>query len=216
MPYDHCVTSRFRLHRATLAPLMIAVLLAATTGLAHSAGEKAEAPQLRIGDRWKYEQKDRRTGLKESASTRTVSTISTSLIEGAENDGTFKMTPELNPIESTTLVVTGEPRFLTFPLEVGKKWDLKYNFANKTNESKGRVKQDVEVMAYEKVTVTAGSFDAFRIESKGFWNNDTTRASGRSKSVYWYAPAARTVVRTEYEDGYNYWVRDLVELQLQP
>ena len=216
MPYDHSVAFRARFHLVAPALLMLASLLAATTGLAHAAGEKVDAPQLRVGDRWKYEQKDRRTGVKESETTRVVAAISTSLVEGAENNGTFKMTPELNPIESTTLIMTGEPKFLAFPLEVGKKWDFKYNYASKTNESKGRVRQDVEIVAYEKVTVPAGSFDAFRIESKGFWNNDATRASGRSKSVYWYAPAARTVVRTEYEDGYNNWVRDLVELQLQP
>lgn len=191
-------------------------VLAIPPGLAIAAGEKAEAPAVKVGDRWKTEQKDRRTGNKEAEVVRTVTAVTPGLIEGTENSGTFKMTSELNPIESVIFVTTGDPRFLSFPLEVGKKWSLKYQFANKTNQGKGRVEGDVEVAAYEKVSVAAGTFDAYRIEAKTFWNNDSNRANGRSKSVYWYAPAARTVVRTEYEDGYNNWVRELLEVQLQP
>ena len=217
MHYQHAYATRARLHDVVPALLVVAAFLAAGTGPAHAAGEKAEAPLIKVGDRWKNEQKDKRTGNKESETTRTVTAVSAGMVEGTENDGTFKMTTDLNPLESTTVaVVSGEPKFLSFPLEVGKKWSFKYNFANKTNQSKGRSQLDAEVVAYEKVTVPAGSFDAFRIEAKGFWNNDTSRNNGRSKSVYWYAPAAKSVVRTEYEDGYNNWVRDLVEFQLQP
>ena len=216
MHHKHFYAGRARLDHVMRALLMIAALLAASAGQAHAAGETAEAPQIKVGDRWKNEQRDKRTGNRESETARTVSAVTTSTVEGTENDGTFKMTTELNPIESTTMVLTGEPKFLSFPLAVGKKWSFKYNFANKTNQSKGRSQLDAEVVAYEKVTTPAGSFDAFRIEAKGFWNNDSSRSNGRSKSVYWYAPSARSVVRTEYEDGYNNWVRELVELQLQP
>lgn len=191
-------------------------VLAVPSTLAIAAGEKAEAPTVKVGDRWKTEQKDRRTGNKEAEVLRTVTAVTAGVIEGTENSGTFRMTSELNPVESPSAVVTGDPRFLSFPLEVGKKWTLKYGFANRTNQGKGRVEGDVEVAAYEKVSVAAGTFDAYRIEAKTFWNNDTNRSNGRSRSVYWYAPAARTVVRTEYEDGYNNWIRELLEVQLQP
>ncbi len=218
MSHDNPVAMRARHHHVTptLLLLLFSAFLAVPAGPAHAAGEKVEAPQIKVGDRWKSEQRDKRTGNKEAETTRTVTAISASAVEGTENDGTFKMTTDLNPIESTTTAITGEPKFLSFPLEVGKKWSFKYNFANKTNPGKGRIQLDAEVASYEKVTVPAGSFDAFRIETKGFWNNDATSRSGRSRSVYWYAPAARSVVRTEYEDGYNNWVRELVELQLQP
>ena len=207
---------RPRLHLMGSALLVCAALLAGGTVPAHAAGERAEAPQVKVGDRWKSEQKDKRSGVKEAETTRTVTAVSAGVVEGTENDGTFKMTADLNPIESPNVVVTGEPKFLNFPLEVGKKWSFKYNFANKTNQNKGRIQLDAEVMAFEKITVPAGSFDTFRVESKGFWNNDARGSSGRSKTVYWYAPAARAVIRTEYEDGFSYWVRDVVEMQLQP
>ena len=207
---------RTRLSHFVSALLMLTGCLGATAGLAQAAGEKAEAPQIKVGDRWKTEQKDKRTGNKESDTTRTVTAVSANIIEGAENDGAFKMTVELNLLESSTTVITGDAKFLSFPIEVGKKWNFKYNYASKINQGKGRSQLEAEVVAYEKVTVPAGSFDAFKIEAKGFWNNDAARSNGRSKSVYWYAPAARAVVRTEYEDGYNNWVRELIELNLQP
>lgn len=222
MHHDHFHTlshkARARLQAKVPAFLACAALVAVAVGAfpAHAAGEKAEAPLIKVGDRWKSEQKDKRTGNKEAETIRTVTAVSANFVEGTENEGTFKMTSDLNPVESPAAVVTGDPKFLSFPLEVGKKWSHKYNFANKTNQNKGRIQLDTEVLGYEKVTVAAGTFDAFRIESKGFWNNDATQRNGRSKSVYWYAPVARSIVRTEYEDGFSYWVRDVVEMQLQP
>ena len=128
----------------------------------------------------------------------------------------FVWTPELNVVESSTAVISGEARGLSFPLEIGKKWDYKYSFANKLNPTKGRWQLEANVAAYEKVKVPAGEFDAFKIEYKGFWNNDTSRQNGRLMLTNWFAPATRSVVKTEFDDGYNKWVRQLVEFQLQP
>lgn len=196
--------------------LALATLLAVVCAQSQTPTPKAEAPQIKVGDQWRLEQKDKRTGIREAETFRTVTTVGQNAIEGIENDGKFSMTSELNLVESTSTAVTGEARFLNFPLEAGKKWSFKYAFSNKTNPNKGRVQLDAEVLGYEKITVAAGSFDAFRIEAKGFWNNDTTRGNGRSKSTYWYAPAARAVVRFDYEDGYNNWTRELIEYKLQP
>ena len=202
--------------RVASALVQIAIALAAALSPVHAAGEKGNAPEVKVGDHWKLEQRDARTGIKESEFVRRITAVSPDLIEGTENDATLKMRPDLNPIESSINIAGGDPKFLNFPLEVGKKWSFKYTFANKTNSGKGRVQLDAEVVAYEKITVPAGTFDAFRIENRGFWNNDASRNNGRTKMVYWYAPVAKSVVRTEYEDGYNNWIRELVEFQLQP
>ena len=53
------------------------------------------------------------------------------------------------------------------------------------------------------------------IEAKGFWNNDSTGGRGRVTMVYWFAPTARGIVRLEYDDGYNRWNRQLVEMKLE-
>ena len=64
---------------------------------------------------------------------------------------------------------------------------------------------DVEVVAYEKVAVPAGEFEAFKLVSKG-------RLSGTSPinsqydavitTTYWYAAAARAIVKSEAHNPY--------------
>ena len=199
----------------TIVGLFIA--LSCMSLFAQTLSIRADAPTFKIGDRWKQEQRDTRTKLKIFENVNTITSISSTLVEGTTSDGgTFRWTPELNPIDTPSMAFGGDPKFLSFPLEVGKKWATKYTFANKKNENKGRMQLDVEVLAYEKIAVPAGSFDAFKLEYRGYWNNDANRANGSARSTYWYAPAARAVVKTEYADGFNMWVRELVEFDLQP
>lgn len=191
-----------------VAPLLLAVL--ASSALA----QRAERPDIKVGDRWKYEQRDRRTGGVEGQYVRVVTAVTATHIEGTENDGKFLMTIDMNQLESPTNSNT-DPKYLDFPLEVGKKWEFKNKWTNKTRVASGRDQLDIVVSGYEKVTVPAGEFDAFKIEAKGFWNNDTSRSNGRTIRTYWFAPAAKAVVKFENDDGYNRWVRELTELQLQ-
>lgn len=177
---------------------------------------RAEAPNIKVGDRWKTEQKDRRTGVKELETARSITAVVASQLEGLENDGKLLMTSELALIESPTVVITGDAKVLNFPLEVGKKWDYQYSLRNKVTGVSSRLQLESSVIGYEKVKVPAGEFDAFRIQAKGFWNNDSTGRNGRLQTTHWYAPAARSIVKTEYEDGFNNWIRELTELQLQP
>ena len=144
-----------------------------------------------------------------------VTSVTTSQIEGTFNNGKFVFTRELNTIESPVFSRTGD-RYLAFPLEVGKKWDFKYDQVNKTNPNTSRWQLDASVAAYEKVKVASGEFDAFKIEYKGSWSSNTSGRSGRVIGAFWYAPAARNVVKGEIDDGYESIVRELVEFQLQP
>ena len=194
--------------------LLIASNLA--SAFAQTAPVRADPPTVKVGDRWNYETRDRRTGVKESELVRTVTAVTASRIEGTENDGKFIATAELNFLETSTVVLSGDVRYLTFLLEVGKKWDFKYNLANKLTGTTARWQLDASVVAYEKVKVPAGEFDTFKIEYKGFWNNDATHRNGRLVITNWYAPAARSVVKREYDDTFNRNVSELVEFQLQP
>ena len=89
---------------------------------------RAEAPIIKVGDQWKFEQRDRRTGVKESVIERSITAVSATQIEGLENGGKIVITPDLNFIESPTQIITSEAKALSFPLELGKKWAYKYNF----------------------------------------------------------------------------------------
>ncbi|MFA6119783.1 MAG: hypothetical protein WCT35_08745 [Sideroxydans sp.] len=211
-------TTRFRsgivsfLHQISI----LATLTGLLTSTALAQGEFTQAPIIKVGDQWKFEQSDRRSGVKEPVITQRITSISPTQIEGLENEERFVWTPELNLIESPTVIVAGEGNRLAFPLEVGKTWEYQYNFTNKAKAAKGRWKLEATVVAYEKVKVPAGEFDAFKIEYSGFWHNDTKGKSGRLKMTNWYAPAVHTIVRNEFEDGLNDYVRVLLEVQLQP
>ena len=145
-----------------------------------------------------------------------MTAVTASQVEATENGDKLIWTLEKNLIESPTAVLTPPNAVLSFPLEIGKKWSYKFGYANKQNGSKGRLQVDATVVAFEKVKVPAGEFDTFKIEYKGFWNNDTRGWNGAIRNMGWYAPAARAFVKFESADGFNDNIRVLVEYQLQP
>jgi serine/threonine protein kinase len=70
-----------------------------------------------------------------------------------------------------------------FPLYVGQKHQAKFSF---TKQGKRKiVVQWIEVKSFEKVTVPAGTFDAFRIQVE----------SPEVKKTFWYAPELRIPVK---------------------
>lgn len=213
-------TNSFKTHRTSHRWCKFSLTLVIASNLvvavAQTVAVRADPPAAKVGDRWKYENRDRRTGIKESESVRTVTSVTATQIEGTENDGKFVATAELNFLETPTITLSSDARYLAFPLEVGKKWDFKFNLANKVTAVTSRWQLDAAVVAYEKVKVPAGEFDAFRIEYKGFWNNNTSGKNGRLLVTNWYAPATRSVVKREFDDTRNRSVSELVEFQLQP
>jgi hypothetical protein len=183
---------------------------------AQSAAVRAELPQLKVGDRWRWEQNDRRTGLKTQETDRTITSISSERIEGTESGSKLLLTADLMLLESSTVLSSSPARVIDYPLELGKKWEYKLSFTNKANTARVRWQAEAEVVAYEKVKVPAGEFDAFKIAIKGFWNNDTSRRNGRLIQTSWYAPAAKVVVKSEFDDTVNNNVNQLIEFKVQP
>jgi len=54
------------------------------------------------------------------------------------------------------------------------------------------------VVAYERVTVPAGEFAAYKLEAKSHMGGKSPKGSlidAESFTTYWYAPAARAVVK---------------------
>jgi len=67
-----------------------------------------------------------------------------------------------------------------------------------TGRIAGRIVADVMVVAYERVTVPAGEFAAYKLEAKSHMGGKSPRGSlidAESFTTYWYAPAARAVVK---------------------
>lgn len=177
---------------------------------------RADVPAIKVGDSWRWIRSDRRTGQQEADTLRTVKSVSATTIEGEENGGGYVQSTTLALLETPEFKRSGDVRFLDFPLEVGKKWSFAFTQAGKTRPYERRWQYDTEVVAYEKVKVPAGEFDAFKIVSKGFWNSLRDKNSGSGTTINWYAPAARGVVKTEYDEGRNSTTTLLSEIQLQP
>ena len=126
------------------------------------------------------------------------------------------MNGQLNAIEGPYWVRDTAPRFLDFPLAVGKKWSFQFVQNGKSTSYTSRWEYTAEVVGVEKVKVAAGEFDAFKVVYKGFFNSLTSKASGAATITNWYACAARISVKTEYREGRADNVTELMEVKLQP
>lgn len=104
----------------------------------------------------------------------------------------------------------GQPIPLSFPLFVGKTWTFTYKYDPEFNNTIV-VHQKARVVGWETVRVPAGEYRALKVvhtarynmtDDKHFWGGYTW--SGDINEIYWYAPAARRVVKMEYSDtGYE-------------
>ena len=84
-----------------------------------------------------------------------------------------------------------------FPLYTGMSWSDKYTLSTTSGEAAtGFV--NATVPAFEKVSVAAGSFDAYRIERDIEVRNSNANAlATQTHIIEWYAPSARRYVRRE-------------------
>lgn len=82
---------------------------------------------------------------------------------------------------------------ITFPLQVGKKWEGKYSGYTADNGYRWVSQVKCEVKAFETVKVAAGEFPSYRIECED--KAEMGGYTGWSHSQSWYAPAASVVVK---------------------
>ena len=119
-------------------------------------------------------------------------------------------------------------RPFAFPLEVGKKWELKYT---ETNPNRQHLSESFQsgytVVGWEDIEVPAGKFKALKIEVEGNWtavvapanqvaaqalntpgssamllqSNRVTphTVSGRSYAAFWYVPSVKRFVKSVEE-----------------
>ncbi len=177
---------------------------------------RAERPDVEVGDQWQF-----KIGGNARATERNLTWVVTSVtpeqIKGTENGEPLLLSPDLNELESPRRTYSNR-RLLSFPLEVGKAWTYESEYALKDTGTKGQLKHSVVVLAYEKVRVAAGEFEAYKLESTGSFSAWSTigPVSGSSSTTYWYAPAARAIIKEEINDPYRGWYgSELVGVKLQ-
>jgi hypothetical protein len=180
--------------------------------------QRADRPVVSVGDRWQfvayftvYSTTPNRTWVVES--------VSPAGIEGTENGEPLRLTPDLNVLESPR-ARDATPGLLRFPLEVGKRWTYASDYEFKDNGTKVRSSNHVQVVAFEKVRVVAGEFDAFRIETRGKFRGRSKAGGhviGEWVGFFWYAPAARAIVKSIQRSPYRGTSTvELVAFALQP
>ena len=199
-------------HVHSLVVLALAVLASPVMA------QKADRPIIKTGDRWQFVQY---YGIPSTEPNRdwVVTSVTPSGIEGSENGELLMLTLELNVLESPRNK-NSNPKALSFPLEIGKRWSYANEWVFKVTGSRGSAMIDVAVAGYEKVSVPAGEFDAFKLTSKESIHGISTKNSvieGEVTTTYWYAPAARAVVKSVSRNPYIGTTNvELVKFHLKP
>jgi hypothetical protein len=104
-------------------------------------------------------------------------------------------------------VTSGKPERTRFPLSVGSEW--KYLYEVKSDFGPVRYEMTARVVGWEEITVPAGTYRALRIEHRGTWSRERDFAreggggaiSAPQENTYWYAPAAKAMVKILRVEG---------------
>lgn len=197
--------------RQVSSAVLLALALIASPGIA----QKVDRPAVKVGDEWQFTQYMLVPVQKPNLNW-VITSVTPAVISGAENGKPLKLTLDPNVIESPR-ADHSDWRLLSFPLEVGKKWAYSDDFMQKDTDYAGHHEVNVTVVGHEKVRVPAGEFDTYKLEAKikeGVQGGPPARDVTRT---YWYAPAARTVVKSHTTNpSRGPETVELVSFKLQP
>jgi len=158
---------------------------------------------IRVGDRWVYDTKDEITGFPKATYSHVVTEVSPKEVivnlsfRGKSGSSLMVYDHDWNRIEqSNAKFRPNDGQGIRLPLAVGKEWRAEYEGrATQTGAvTKGSVLS--KVVGQEMVTTPAGTFDAFKIETRvQNINTADPSQSFQFENVIWYAPQV------------NHWVR---------
>ena len=196
-------------------PAAVAALLAFATSAFAQPSPSTAAPQPASGDTWIYRSVDAYTDLETARKSATFLRQDagflvfrlTDLKTGIES--TVRRSPSLGRCARRGGVEICSDAYL-FPIQIGQS----HGFQDMpTGDSTHDL--DCVAKAYEKVTVPAGTFDAFRIECEGRWSVKTSDFifRGRLWNSHWYAPTVQQEVRVVWRryrnnGGIDFYSRD--------
>lgn len=162
----------------------------------------ADAPVYKVGDTWTmlWGKTDTYPGVKGEQTVVSVTenrtTLSISINGGTPFEEDFNDQGDITRNGSMTF----DPSFgrLSFPMMVGKSWNAR--LIQRTTSGTYDMSQRAEVVAFERVEVAAGSFDAYKIVLHGVSSIHLGGASVRPfRATYWYAPRAKRIVKSVSE-----------------
>jgi hypothetical protein len=195
--------------RGFLLTAVLALAAMCATSSAAQSLERAERPEIRVGDLWVFQNTDLRTGEKKDTSFLVTALTGDEIMmeTGGSTSGAWTFTREWNPVERkagdvVTDVLKPDWPYLRFPMALGKTWEVPFEI-----EATSRFEKHVaewqwkaQVVAVETVTVRAGTFQTFRIDYEGSFTTRSGRETwtGSHGETAWYAPAAKAIVKREF------------------
>ena len=177
---------------------------AAPTAAASADHDSAPRPTPVIGDTWMYRRVDLFTGLEVNRwLVRFLGSDASGLRFKTLGAGDFVTTPDLGRCNrSKDIPEVRCAGVYRFPLVLG----AKTGYEKQPNaDDYGHHSLDCIVAQRETVTVTAGTFDTFRVDCRGIWVSNGGELGaifqGQLRQSYWYAPAVNTEVKQEIRAG---------------
>ena len=164
-------------------------------GLLHGAAiaqPVAEAPGWKVGDTWEFR--------RQVASDERETKWSRKIVELIP-DGKLGVRVGQDKVEqydaAFNFIPDGRADFVRvlarYPLAVGSEWTYTRRFNNANLEEKGKAK----VVAYESVTVPAGTFNCFRIEIDASFGS--MGVSTQNLWTRWYCPVVKWIAKEHLE-----------------
>ena len=159
----------------------------------YSKGTARVSGDYKVGDSYTYRESDLLTKVEGEMKTQTVTSVNDS--EVIYNDGK-SVRDLLGNLQKggRGQIFTGNQIYIA-EYNVGKKWTTQYS-GTRPNGKPDEWTIDFKVVGKESITVPAGTFEAFRVEGRGYVRN----LGATYKTTYWIAPdQVRRVIAEETE-----------------
>ncbi len=95
----------------------------------------------------------------------------------------------------------GDNQFYAAEYSVGKSWSTRFDRTYGSDGNTGKVYQEFRVVGRERITVPAGTFNAFRVETSGWAERGSTTLAG----TYWIAPDETPLFVAYSQTNRNRW-----------
>jgi hypothetical protein len=193
---------------------LVVLVLSGTQACLAQAPQRAERPDVRVGEAAVYRDLTVRTGEKRDT-TFVVTTVDADKIVSemsGSTSGTRTFTRDYNLVENKTgelVTLLAKPPwpYFQFPLTVGRKWDTPFEVdargGGRNVDRHAKWQWRARVVAVGPVTVPAGTFQAFMVEYDGSFATRQGNQSwtGTHKETAWYAPETNRIVKRDYEQA---------------
>ncbi|MBC7720014.1 MAG: hypothetical protein H7Z77_09525 [Chitinophagaceae bacterium] len=205
---------KIAMKNSLLSAFYSTVFLVFTAFTTIAFAQKAERPDWVVGDKWAYKTLQRNDGNKVGAYQHEIEKITDSKLmvrnstkddQGATLKGallTYSVDMNFMTRSGKGLTNTPDSQLLNWPLESDKKYPAAFSWINTINAQQGSNDYKVQISGPEDVTVEAGTFKAYKVTAKGFWNrrDQEFSGSGSSSETIWYVPEVKRWVKWESQN----------------